>query len=337
MYTKFIFVVVFIILSVNNCNNQPLSKYNSNALETSLRKLIEDDEYLNIITMADDDSFQDLFSFHNDGDQSILTREMYEFPIKWKRVIEDISSSILIESHEPYSDTIYASIDKTILGYLRIINLDTVIIDSSVQFVSVDTSEKPFTMDSQRRVRFVKLHDNNDQYMGWRISGRTPLILSSTTSTVRFTEIAFHDGLDEGSNSIFSLPIDDELLNTFYRLNDFPVFYPGELYKATATIINSNPDEELYPDSGEGVFMHKKFRHHRILRKPLFDDGLPDHSGDDIENDNVFTKYFQVRETGIEDVIKRNITFEVIDYETLLNNDGNYQSFIIGFPYIISP
>ena len=300
-------------------------------------RLIEDDDYLSINPMTEDESFEELLAFHNDGRHSFLNREVYEYRIKWRRFIENISSLILIESHETDSDTIYASIDKIISGYLRIINLDTVIIDSSVQFISVDTTEKPFTMDSQRRVRIVRLFGSNDIYLGWRITGRTPLILSSETPTVGFTEIAFHDDQEDGFNSVFSLQINDGLMNTFYRIGEFPVFYPGQSYNVTAAIVNSNPEADLYPDSGEGVYMHKIFRNHHIFRKSLFDDGLPDHSGDITENDNLFTRYFQVRELGIDDNVKRNITFEIVDYETLLNEDGNYHSFIIGFPFFISP
>ena len=174
------------------------------------------------------------------------------------------------------------------------------------------------------------------------MSGKSPVIINSPSSTVDISTISLNRQISVFEfEPIFSFATANSLDSSLLTIQDIPHLLHHEYLKVLATVENSNPDSELYPDSGEGVFLHNGRIHHLKGRHPMFDDGgVPNQNGytsnDEIENDNEFTRIFNVRRPfNSNDGIIYNMYFDVIDFETLLNPEGTYHSTLIGIPYTI--
>ena len=266
---------------------------------------------------------------------------IWTLPVRWGRHDINIEGTVEFEPYALDSDTIYAEISKYITGTLVVINGDTAIIDSEFIFSPIDTTNKPFEMESHRRIRFIRINDNDNMLEAWQINGKTPAICTSPESTVDITSILLDrlTSFDENGLGIFEPYFNmemDNILDMFFIRNDWPQFLHHEFIKVRVNIENTNPNMISFQNSGEGVFMHYGRRYDHKGRRRLFDDGSQvsyhgHYSNDLVENDNMFTRLWKVHQT-LDNHHYRSF-FDVIDYETLLNPDGEYYSMIVSFPY----
>jgi len=333
---------ILLPLLLVNCDNTQSSEANHN-LEELLTDLVVSDGDLSLDALSDEEVANELFI---DGDADELGRyelvENYEFPIKWGRFIQSIEGNIVFDPYDLETDTLYASIERVIIGNLVVVSGDTSTTDSGFVFTPIDTTSKPFEMFSTRRVRFVRMFGNEDPFHGWRIRGKTPVVINSVASTVGISSISLNRQTAVFEfEPIFSYSPSDSTVDPFLTIQNIPRLFNHEFIKALALIDNTNPNMGEYPGSGEGVFLHYGRFHHFKGRHPMFDDGgIISYNGhysfDETENDNEFTRIFKVRRSqNSQNGIAYKMYFDTIDYETLLNPEGEYHSTIIGIPYII--
>jgi len=341
MKTRIIFSVIVIGLFSWHCSDSNSTHDN---LDTILTQLVDEDEAISLDGLSDYADSGTILAREDEDD--LLGRSienLYEFPIKWVRHIQSVNGTVTIEEYAIGADTIYASVERHITGVLTVFDGDTATVDGELQFTPTDTTNKPFEMDSQRRVRFRRTGDSGHLINDWRVDGITPVICQSSGSTVEITGVhadLYDLGSDEYTN-FFNMTVNDELLNTFYRRADWPQLTAMDLVRTRVDVINSNPNTGDYPDSGEGVFMHFKRRNGFKGRKALFDDGSTivwngKTSHDEIQNDNEFTRVWRVHGLNPNGESRAcHLFFDVLDYETLLNPDGAYYSYMVGFPYFV--
>ncbi|NOZ07599.1 MAG: hypothetical protein GXO91_01825 [FCB group bacterium] len=322
------------------------SETNSTAddLDSVLTQLIEEDESISLDGMSD---YSDSGVLLADEDEDSLlgrsTEDLYEFPIRWVRRVESVTGTVTIEAHIIDADTVYATVDRHITGTLTVFDGDTATVNGVLVFTPSDTTQKPFEMDSQRRVRFRRIGNSGILIDDWVVDGITPVICQSPGSTVAITDIhadVYDLGNDDYTN-FFNMPVTGDLLNTFYHREGWPHLTAMDLIRTRVDISNTNPNAGDYPGSGEGVFMHFKRRNGFKGRRALFDDGstfswhgLTSH--DETENDNEFTRMWLIHGLNPNGENRPcRLFFEVIDYETLLNPEGAYYSYMVGFPYFV--
>jgi len=343
---KSVFMTLFSIsavLMILNCDRSQTTQLDSNDTETILNNLVGMDSELTLDALSDEEIANEIFM---DGESDELGRlnvtENFDLPIRWGRFVHNIQGTVQFEPYETGADTIYALIERIITGDLVIVNGDTTTTDSGFVFMPTDTLSKPFEMFSTRRVMFARVFGFDDSFHGWRIRGKSPVFIRSDPSNVDITSITLlRQDINSEWQSSFTFVNSDSALSYLITNHNIPRFINHQRVKALLQVENTNPDEDLYPDSGEGAFLHYGQFHHLKGRHPMFDDGgLVDYhgnsSGDAYENDNEFTRIIRVRrQIGASDRNIYKMYFDVIDYETLLNPDGEYHSTVIGIPYII--
>ncbi|MFQ6610146.1 MAG: hypothetical protein ACE5D7_05025 [Fidelibacterota bacterium] len=341
---KYLLISIIVIsLFVQNCDNNQTTTADSDNLESILTNLVISDEDLNLNALSDEEIANELFIEEESGDLGrYQVVENYEFPIRWGRFVQSIEGNITFDSFSSDDDTIFASIERVIIGELVVVNGDTATTDSGFTFTPIDTMTKPFEMNSHRRIRFVKMFGNEDPFWGWRVNGKSPVIINSSSATVDISSISLNRQISVFEfEPIFSFDSATNLDSSLLSIQDIPHLLHHEYIKALANVENSNPDSELYPNSGEGVFLHYGRFHHSKGRHPMFDDGgVPNQNGntsyDELENDNEFTRIFNVRRPiNANPGVIYNMYFDVIDFESLLNPEGAYHSTLIGIPYMI--
>ncbi len=338
---KIIMISIIVLLGVACEDSSPLT--DGNDLESTILSLISSDESVSLDGLSDEEVSNELFLEEDDDLARTDATDIYQLPVRWGRFVDSVEGSVTFESFEAGTDTIYALIEKVISGTFVVVNGDTATTDSGFVFMPSDTTEKPFQMTSQRRLRFVRVfQDENDPFLGWRIRGRTPVVITTESSNVNITGVTLEREVDINMfEPVFSLENTDDILNTFITLQDMPHLLNHEFIKTLAYVENSNPGINDYPASGEGVFMHYGKGHHRKARKPLFDDGgevtINGHTSNDaVADDNEFTRIWRVhRRLPDYPVEIYQLFIDVIDYETMLNPEGEYHSVIIGFPYLL--
>jgi|TARA_B100001971_G_C18164317_1_gene523265 hypothetical protein len=344
MKSKFIVIIVFLGFILINCESSPGGSGNQSDLEDALLYLISMDGKISLDGFGDETT--EIENYIDDDDGSYLGRGsmdvIWTLPVRWGRYDINVEGSVVFEEYALDADTIYAEISKFITGILVVINGDTATTDTGFAFSPTDTTEKPFEMESLRRIRFVRNNDSGNMLEDWKINGLTPAVCTSPGSTVDITSISIERLVSFNENGLgifepyFSLDFGNDILNMFFTNSEWPHFLHHEFLKIKVDVDNTNPNMTSYQDSGEGVFIHygRKFDHKG--RRRLFDDGsqVSFHgyfSNDGMENDNEFTRLWKVHQT-LDNHHYRSF-FDVIDYETFLNPDGEYHSKMVLFPY----
>lgn len=341
MKIKLFISIAIAVLLVSSCTDNSTT---TDDLDSVLTQLVEEDDSISIDGMSD---YSDSGILLADEDEDSLlgrsTEDIYEFPIRWVRRIDSVTGTVTIEAHIIDADTVYASIDRHITGTLTVFDGDTATVDGNLVFTPTDTTQKPFEMDSQRRVRFRRVGNSGILIDDWVVDGITPVICQSSGSTVTITDIhadLYDLGSDDYTN-FFNMAVNADLLNTFYHREGWPHLTAMDMVRTRVDVTNSNPDAGSYPGSSEGVFMHFNRRNGFKGRRALFDDGstLNWHgltSHDQTENDNEFTRIWLIHGLNPNGENRPcHLLFEVIDYETLLNPEGAYNAYLVGFPYFV--
>lgn len=316
--------------------------------ETALLSMVDADDSISLDGFSDVDASGQLY--FDEEDDNLLGRtsedEPYELPIRWIRRGISFEGTIDIEPYEDTDDTVYVQIQRHIAGTLFIMNGDTQIVSGEIVFTPTDTTEKPFEMDSQRRVRFTRIGVAGDNMRDWRISGVTPVVCMSSESTVDINNVNIElADIEMGVDFYiphFEINTTDGILDMFFSRDDWPQFTVGEIVRTRISVSNTNPDVDLYPESGECVFMHYKRHPLNKGRRRLFDDGSTLNfnglvSHDITENDNEFTRLWRIHGVNPNGENRHcRLFFDVIDYETLLDPSGEYHAWMIGLPYFVN-
>lgn len=306
-------------------------------IESALWDIINGDDALSL------DGFNDGGANDDDYESGDLNRivdgDDFTYPIRWGRKNVDATVTVDFEPFQVDSDTIIAVIERNVEGELVVFDVEPN--EDTTEVVVVDSSFKDFSMTGQRKIRFVRIDNSDNPRHNWKLEAVTPFIAYSPDSNVEIDSIMVYKSrpTDNDSNDelYFKLENVGDLLNTFLDREDLPHFHPEQFVKVEVAL-HRNTENEY----DERAFLHYGRHHGPKHRKPMFDDGgLIDYWGhtspDETENDNIHTGLWRMHQTAPdgENHFYRAF-FDVLDEESLLAPEGEYHSFVIGFPYIVS-
>ena len=249
-----------------------------------------------------------------------------------------------LESYHPDSGYVFRfgrrinSVEKSITyTHEENISIAEIIRSVSGQFISkiIDTTandtfifEKDFQTEFQRRVRFINESISENQRR-WKIDALT-LGIGGTGTKMDIHKLEYYifDN-NESWVSIFQL---QDGLDEFIPRDSLPMFDAWNDIKVEVTVSNQGPEFDY--ESGERVSFHYgKSRWHKARRK-MYDGGQ---IGDEIENDNIFTKIWTVHGPGLGfDRRVYRAFFSVIDYQSLFNSEEDLHSTVWALPYIVN-
>ena len=332
MKIKTILTIISATLLMISCDTTQIGVSD---IENALMDIVNGDDALSLDGFNDGGANDDDYE---DGDLNrIVDGENFTYPIRWGR--RDVTAEVTVD-FEPFavdSDTIVALIERNVSGTLIVLNVD--ISDA----VIADSSFKDFAMTGQRKIRFVRIDNSDNPRLNWKLEAITPFVAYSENSNVEIDSImVYKSSISDSELSdelYFKIENVDDLLNTFFDREDLPHFHPEQFVKVEVAV-HRNSENEF--DFDERTFLHYGRHHGPKHRKPMFDDGgLVDYWGytspDEVADDDIHTGLWSMHPTAPdgEDHFYRAF-FDVLDEESLLDPDGEYHSFVIGFPYVVS-
>ena len=287
-------------------------------LEDNLEKLLFEDEYT-----SGEDSLESIAKI-NLGKVMEVHHPDSGYTYRFGKRINSISKTI-IYSHE--EDTSTAEITRTVSGDFICVVIDTVIADTI-------KTEKPFTSEYHRMVRFTKDDIADEQGRNWRIDSFT-VGIGNTSDLVSVTKLEyFKINSDNTWESEFVLS-SDEAETIWIPRNSIPTFHKGDSVKIEVSVIN-NSDQVFDYKSGEGVVMHYGRHRNYKARRKMFDDGI---ESDTAENDNTFTRVWRIHGPGYTfdgqprpQRVFRSF-YDVIDFGTLFDTERDVHTAVWVLPY----
>ena len=275
--------------------------------------------------------------------------------IKFGRIITNISDPIVV--CDIHWDSAWIDLKYDLSGTFKVVQLDSVVVDSSIlsteyditerdttiwindttsydstiydtvstkitwdyekDFVPLDSSIKSFSHTTHQKAIFLREQNTNDARKDWKLKYITPLIFESSSSFLNISQISISSG---GLLETITFPSDtggDPLL-TFFNRDNLPTLD----YNSTVSVsvITQNSSTFTY-DPGELVLMHFG-REVNVDKKRV--------SLNDEDNDGMHTGNFTTHSHG-EKVYR--LFIDMIDLETIFTSEGEYRSSIWMVPF----
>tara|TARA_B100000315_G_scaffold260870_1_gene326628 strand:+ start:2457 stop:3437 length:981 start_codon:yes stop_codon:yes gene_type:complete len=299
-------------------------------VESVLEAKIFSDEYLGLDEFDDGDNLDYLeYGEISDDQLSRFVDDYYPSDSLRFKFKHEVTSHTKTVEFEYFGDTtIVSTINHNVLG-----NFITVVFDS--MDTSIDTLTKPFDINAQRKIRFVRVDDSGRHRRDWQLDAITPVV-SFAGVNVGIDSLKI---LNAENDSILYSFSSDDMGDIFISRDNIPEFTMGDSLKILMTVYNLGPDIE---EKGETCLMrigrgrrHQNPHHH--MRRKLFDDGDTTENGDEISGDDTFTRLWKMHPPGLlADSRVFKVIYRVIDYETLYTSEGGYHSSFWGFPYKVN-
>lgn len=299
---KFIFLIFMSLFFVSCGSSTNTSLLSDNSGDDSedvmvLKKEINDSPFF-----ADDltEEVEDVA-----GDQESLARPLSGAegtilpPVAWWRKIDErISRDIDIHIEDKVANV---TVISNVAGRLYVDNTPDGIRNAW---------DKPFFDTVTRYAVFHKRPE------GWRLAAISPVEIALTERTkqtveIKWIRVSSGDAIiweADSPNTLFDVP------------EEIPILTSGTLVKVEADVYNSKTDLE----PATFVYLHRPGG-----RDLMYDNGL---SGDSVAGDGIFTMIYMIG----PDPGKHFAAVDVIDSETFLNKDTDYNSTAWGMPYLVA-
>lgn len=296
-------------------------------IRSALEAIISDDEALGMDEFNDGGALDIEFGDITDGALGKTLEDYYPSDSLRFRFGRNVTDHEISVTHEFEGDSVvYSTISHTISG-----DFITVIFDTSG--VLVDSFAKPFNIEAIRKVKFKKIDNTRQSRRNWRLIALTPIV-SIAGSKIDIDSLVITKTL----NGDFLYRFEAEnLLDLYIDRENMTQFTTGTFITLKLYVSNTGP--EYVWESGEGAHLRigrgrRSLNGQLHARRKFFDDGDETH-GDEVANDNEFTRIFFVHTPGMG--FERRIFkmfVDVIDFETLFSTEGEYNAALWGFPYI---
>ena len=333
LITTLIITSIFFIGCEDQNNDFNAQQENYSDRESELSSLIEDDDALGLEGLDDGGEADDEYtagSLESTGKIKLgKVMEVFHpdngYIYRFGRKINSVSKTIIYSHEEDFS---IADITRTISGHFICVVIDTATADTN-------KTEKPFTSEFHRMVRFVEGDSTDTNGRRWRVDAFT-LGIGSTDEMIAITKLEYFTMNSTGMwESGFVMTGDDAETTWIFR-DSIPTFHKGDSIKVEVSVIN-NSDPVFDYKSGEGVVMHYGRHRYYKARKKMYDNLEPD--GNDPIYDNIFTKIWKVHGPGYyfnnEQRPSRvfRAFFDVIDYGTLFDTEEDVHTAVWALPY----
>jgi hypothetical protein len=325
---KITLILTVIGLIIIGCENQEDSHADR---ESELLSLLDDDEALGIEGLDDGDAVNDEYtadSLESAGKINLgKVMEVFHpdsgYIYKFGRKITSKTKTITYTHGDDFS---IANITWTISGDFICGVIDTATADTN-------KTEKPFTSEFHRMVRFVEGNVTDWRGRRWRVDAFT-MGTGSTDDIVAVTKLEYFTMNSENTWEPGFVITSDEAETRWIQRDSIPTFYKGDSVKIEVSVTN-NSDPVFDYKSGEGVVVHYGRHRYYKARRKMHDDGVEPDAG---ENDNTFTKIWRIHGPGYYVFQPRpyrvfRAFFDVMDFGTLFDTEEDVHTAFWGLPY----
>lgn len=220
-------------------------------------------------------------------------------PVAWGRKIDElISRDVDIHIEDRVANV---TVTSNVAGTLYVDNTHNRI---------RDPWEKPFYDTATRHAVFHK------RLNGWRLAAISPVEVALTDREKQTVEIK-RIRVSTGDEIIWEAESPDMMFDV---PEEIPVLTADTLVKVEAWVSNSKTEFE----PASFVYLHRPGGRDRMNDNGLF--------GDSVAGDGVYTRIYMIG----HDLGKHFATVDVIDSETFLNEDTDYNSTAWGMPYFVA-